>query len=402
MAQVTVTPKDEAIAFVLELGQALHVAGAPAHRLEDAIGELSPRLGIEARVFSSPTGIFLSFGDPAEQRTVLLRVDPSGIDLERMCRLDELIEAVSKGLPVSEARAELAAIKSAPERYPGWMSVLAFALASATVARFLGGGLPEIAAAALIGLQTGLLIRWTALSRVFDWVASLAAGAASVLWASLFGPLAATLAAIAGLIVIVPGLTLTVALTELATRNLVAGTARMAGAAMTFLAIGFGLAVGAKLAPLAHGRVLMLPAQSLPAWTEAVALLVSPIALTIGFRARPRDGWVIFATGVIAFGIARFVSSRGGPELGMLAAAFATGLLGNAYARVAHRPAAVPVVPALLFLVPGTLGVRGVESLVARDVVPGVTLLFTLIVVVSALAAGLLFANLALPPRKSL
>jgi len=401
-----VTAKDEAIAFVLELGQALHVAGAPAHRLEDAIGELSPRLGIEARVFSSPTGIFLSFGDPAEQRTVLLRVDPSGIDLERMCRLDELIEAVSNGLPVKDARTRLKAITSAPERYPGWLTALAFGLASATVARFLGGGLREIAAAALIGLQTGLLTRWAArnagMARVFDWVASLAAGAAAVLWAALFGPLAATLAALAGLIVIVPGLTLTVALTELATRNLVAGTARMAGAAMTFLAIGFGLAVGAKLAPLARGGVPLLPAESLPAWTEIVALVVSPIALTIGFRARPRDGWVIFAAGVVAFTIARVVSSRGGPELGMLAAAFATGLLGNAYARVAHRPAAVPVVPALLFLVPGTLGVRGVESLVARDVVPGVTLLFTLVVVVSALAAGLLFANLALPPRKSL
>jgi uncharacterized membrane protein YjjP (DUF1212 family) len=394
---------DDAIAFVLELGQALHEAGAPAHRLEDAIGELSPRLGIEARVFSSPTGIFLSFGDPADQRTVLLRVDPSGIDLERMSLLDELIEAVAKGtLDVGEAREQLAAIARLRPRYPGWMMVLAFALASATVARFLGGGAREIAAAALIGLQTGLLTRWASIARVFDWIASLAAGATSVLLAALFGPLAATLSAIAGLIVIVPGLTLTVALTELATRNLVAGTARMAGAAMTFLAIGLGLAVGAKLAPLAGGNVLLLPASPLPSWTEAIALVISPIALTIGFRARPRDGWVIFAAGAIAFGIARFVSSRGGPELGMLAAAFATGLLGNAYARVLRRPAAVPIVPALLFIVPGTLGVRGVESLVARDVVPGVELLFTLIVMVSALAAGLLFANLALPPRKSL
>src|SRR4029079_18190032 len=133
------------------------------------------------------------------------------------------------------------------------------------------------------------------IARVFDWIASLAAGATSVLLAALFGPLAATLSAIAGLIVIVPGLTLTVALTELATRNLVAGTARMAGAAMTFLAIGLGLAVGAKLAPLAGGNVLLLPASPLPSWTEAIALVISPIALTIGFRARPRDGWVIFA-----------------------------------------------------------------------------------------------------------
>ena len=67
-----------------------------------------------------------------------------------------------------------------------------------------------------------------------------------------------------------------------------------------------------------------------------------------------------------------------------------------------YRPAAVPIVPSLLLLVPGTLGVRSVASLIARDVVPGVELLFTLVTVAAALAAGLLFANLAVPPRKAL
>jgi uncharacterized membrane protein YjjB (DUF3815 family) len=52
--------------------------------------------------------------------------------------------------------------------------------------------------------------------------------------------------------------------------------------------------------------------------------------------------------------------------------------------------------------VPGTLGVRGVSSLVARQVVPGVEFVFTLLVVAGALAAGLLFANLVLPPRRTL
>ena len=258
----------------------------------------------------------------------------------------------------------------------------------------------------MIGLQTGVITRLSsrhaAASRVREWIASLLAGATSVLLAAAFGPLAATLAAVAGLIVLVPGLDLTVALTALATRNLVSGTARLAGAATSFLAIGFGLALGAKLAPLAGGRVLTLPASTLPGWTEALALVLSPVAFTIGFRAQPRDGIVIFIAGALAYEIARIGSHLGGPELGMLLAAFATGLVGNGYARIFKRPAAVPIVPALLFLVPGTLGVRGVSSVVARDVIPGVALLISLLVLAGALAAGLLFANLVLPPRKTL
>ena len=394
-------------AFILALGHALHVAGAPAHRLEDAIAQLSPRLGIEARVFSSPTVVMVSFGPPEAMRTTLLRVEPAGIDLEGMVRLDELIDALSAGrIGVAEARAGLDALAHAPDRYPAWLTVLAYGLASATVARFLDGGGREIAAAGLIGLQTGVLARQASrhpgAARLLEWIASLLAGAASVLWAAVFGPLAATLAALAGLIVIVPGLNLTVALTELATRNLVSGTARLAGAATTFLAIGFGLALGAKLAPLAAGRVLALPLGGLPGWTGMLALTLSPIALTIGFRGRPRDALIIFVSGCVAFGLARAGSNWGGPEFGMLLAAFATGLLGNAWARVTRRPAAVPIVPALLLLVPGTLGVRGVSSLVAREVVPGVELVFTLLVVAGALAAGLLFANLVLPPRRTL
>jgi hypothetical protein len=52
--------------------------------------------------------------------------------------------------------------------------------------------------------------------------------------------------------------------------------------------------------------------------------------------------------------------------------------------------------------VPGTLGAASVASLLARQVAPGAALVATLVSVAAALAAGLLFANLAVPPRKAL
>jgi len=400
-------PEAAAEEFVLALGQALHTAGAPAHRSEDAMAALAHVLGLEGRFFTTPTAIVVSFGAPSEDRTALLRVEPAGVNLERLTRLDELIDRVQDGrLAVPAARAELIAIEDAPERYPAWATVLASGAAAATMARFLGGGAAESLAGLAIGLATGVLSRFAArraaLARVFEWLASMLAAGLAVAWCALVRPTAPQVAALSGLIVLVPGLALTVAFTELATRNLVAGTARLAGAGMTFLAIGFGLALLTRLEVLAGPRALAGTASPLPAWTELAALAVSPLALTVSFRARPRDAWIILVTGVLAYGTARLVTARLGPDLGMLGAAFATGLCGNLYARVARRPAAVPIVPALLLLVPGTLGVRSVASLMTRDVVPGVELLFTLVAVAAALAAGLLFANLALPPRKAL
>jgi len=400
-------PHAEAEAFVLALGQALHAAGAPAHRMEDAMTALAPVLGLEGRFFTSPTAIFVSFGAPSEERTALLRVEPAGVNLERLTRVDELIDDVQDGrLDVPGARVRLAAIAAAPDRYPALVTVVAYGVASATVARFLGGGGAEIAAALAIGLLVGALARaaarHAALARVYEWLASIVAAAIAVAWCALVRPTAPAVATLAGLIVLVPGLSLAVAFTELATRNLVAGTARLAGAAMTFLAIGFGLALLTRLEPFAGANALAATATPLPGWTELVALLLSPLALTVSFRARPKDAPVILACGVVAYATARLATARFGPDLGMLLAAFVTGVGGNLYARLARRPAAVPIVPALLLLVPGTLGVRSVASLIASDVVPGVAFLFTLVTVAAALAAGLLFANLALPPRKAL
>lgn len=394
-------------AFILELGRGLHEAGAPSHRIEDAMSVLSLRLGVSGQFFTTPTSIFASFGPPEEQRTALLRVEPSAVNLERMSLLDDLLREVEEGRrEPADAIVRLRAIAAAPERHGRLLSIACFGISAAAMARFLGGGGLEIAAATAIGLQTGVLAglaaRRPAAARVFEWVAALAAALAALAWAVLIGPLVPTIAALAGLVVLIPGLSLALAFTEISTRHLVSGTARLAGAAMTILAIGFGLALGTRLEPLVGAAALTGPATPLPAWTEWLALAVSPFALAVLFRARPRDVGVILAACVLAFTVARGGARVGGIEVGVLAAAFAIGVAGNLYGRFLRQPAAVPVVPALVTLLPASVGVRSIATLIARDVVSGMELAFTLIVLATALAAGLLLANLIVPPRRAL
>ena len=393
--------------FLLRLARALHESGAPSHRIEDAMDALAPRLGVEGRFFSTPTSIFVSFGPESAGRTTLLRVEPAGVDLERMRLVDEVIAGMRAGrLDVPAAEARLEAIARTPARYGPLLTIVAFALAAATVARFLGGGLREIGVAALVGGQTGIVAlvaaRRREAGRILEWVASFAASAAAVGWALVFGPLVPAISAVAGLIVLLPGLTLTVALTELATRHLVSGTARLAGSGLTLLAIGFGLALGSRLEPLVGTAAVASPQVPLPAWTELVALTLSPLALVVLFRARPRDVGVIALAGFVAYFVQRFCALVAGAEFGMLAASFAAGVVGNAYARAGRGPAAVAVVPALILLVPGSLGARSVAALVAPVQTAPTPPLLTLFVLAGALAAGLLLANFAVPPRRAL
>ena len=75
----------------------------------------------------------------------------------------------------------------------------------------------------------------------------------------------------------------------------------MSGAFVIFLSIGFGVAVGGAIATLLVGAPAVARAAPLPAWTEALALVTMPIALTILLRAQLRDAvWIVIAGALVA------------------------------------------------------------------------------------------------------
>ncbi len=394
----------DAHGFVLELGRGLHRYGYPSHRLEEALFAVSRRLGLTGQFFSTPTALFASFGSDAEQRTFQVRMEPGMVDLAKLARLDAITKDVAQGkLPPAEGSLQIRDVAVAPAAYGPELTTLCYALASCAAARFLGGGVRETLAAALIGLGLGLLAllarRVPALGRVFEPVAAVLAALLASWLQRAAGPLSAYVATLAGLIILVPGFSLTVAMTELATRHLVSGTARLMGAAGTFLAIGFGVALGSRLGTFLPGTPLSAPPQLWPEWTLLLALVIAPLSFAVLLRADPRDVWAVVLAGVIAFAGARAGAFWLGPELGPFLGALAVGLWGNVYARTWERPSAVPVVPGLLLLVPGSLGFQSFSSLLERDTLPGVESAFRMTLGAVSLVTGLLFANVLVPPR---
>ena len=58
--------------------------------------------------------------------------------------------------------------------------------------------------------------------------------------------------------------------------------------------------------------------------------------------------------------------------------------------------------PAILLLVPGSVGYRSVSALLERNVVTGVEIAFSVVLTAIALVAGVLLANVLLPARRVL
>ena len=404
-------PTDPAtgIAFVMELGAALHRFGTPAHRLEGAMGAVARQLELEAHILSSPTSVMAGFGPLSDQKTVLVRVDPGEIDLEKLAALDRVAGAVGRGqVPVAEGVAEVRSIAARRGRYPIPLNVLALGALSASTAVFLAGGGRDIAVAGLIGLVIGLMTAAVRGSisgnRVFSFVAAFAA--AAIAHGALAGGVAISLRVtiLSGVIALLPGYTLTVAMTELATRNLVSGTARLTSAAVGLLELTFGIALAEIVMTRVFGAppALLAAGTPLPEWAQLAALAVFVPAAGIELGAHPLQFPAIAVASALAFYAARLGTDLLTPELGAAVGGFTVAAASNIYARLTDRIAMVPLVPGLLLLVPGSMGLRSMTSMLERDVVSGIDTAFAMILVAVSLVAGLLMANLSVPPRRDL
>ncbi|GAB4385537.1 MAG: threonine/serine exporter family protein [Phycisphaerales bacterium] len=391
--------------FLTEMPRALATYGTPAHRLEEAMVMCAEKLGQTAEFFSMPTAVICAIGEGDQTRTHMVRVIPGEVDLEKLDRVDAILGQVLRGeLSPREALGAIEHVRRMPTRYPLPITVASFAVAGGCAVRFFAGSWTDALAATALGLIVGLLGlaagRFRQTARVTDFVSGLIAALIATLLAGRVQALTPGVVVISSLIVLVPGLTLTTAINELATRNLVAGTARSMHAVMILLSIGFGVGTGQAIA--ASWALEPVPGSPMPAWTEPIAIVLVPLALTVLFRARPRDVLVIVPAAVVGYYGARFGTALVGPELGSCLGAFAVGLFGNGYARLSRRPTAITLVPGIMLLVPGAVGYTSVTSFMAGDVLTGVEAAFRMVIVATGIVIGLLLANVLLPSRQSL
>ena len=363
-----------------------------------------------AQFFSTPTSLFIAFGEGVAQRTHLERVNPAGIDLGRLADLDGLLERVRDGrTSPGAASVEIAEIAARPRRYSRKLTYFCWGLASATSAVFLGGSLREVAVAGFVGLVTGLVAflaeHRPAAERLFEPAAAAFAAFTAAVVAQAAPPLSVYIATVAGLIVLLPGYSLTIALSELAAGHLSSGTARFAGSLVTFLMIGLGVAIGSRLAAAMMGALVGSSGSQVagaaatsalglspPTWLQIAALALAPLALSVLLRApRTEIPWIV-VIGALGYFAGRLGSEMLEPEVGMFAGALAVGLASGLYERLRHLPGAIPLVPGILMLVPGSIGYRSLTALLAEEVVPGIQTAFRMLLVAASLVAGLLLA----------
>jgi len=406
VAAVSVGPRPhrESTALIEKLARALHRYGFSSQQVEDALTLVARRVGVRGEFFATPTAIFAALESAEADETMLIRVDPGSVNLEKLSRLDRLTREIAAGVvDLSTASDTIDGICHEAPRYKGKARVLATALASAAAARFFGGGWREIIVCGAIGLVTGLLallaVRDVRL-RFFEPIAAFIAGVIASMAAVIMAPTSIYVSMAGGLIVLFPGLTLTIAISELATQHLVSGTARLMAAATLFMTIGFGVAVGLKAGGFIFGTVPAAGAIALPAWSTAVAVVMASLSFVVLFQASPRDiGWILGVC-ALAFVGARVGAQTLGIETGAFVGALLVGIASGLHSKNFDRPSLVTSTPGIMMLVPGSVGFQSITDMLARDAVSGLQTAFTMIMTGVALVTGLFMARILIPRRR--
>ncbi len=402
--------------FIIKLGMALHRYGASSFRIEAHLTNVTEKLGLQGSFLISPTSLTFIFSQKGcdDRYNHLERVKPVGINLSRLASADKLVDEVTEQqLSLDEGIVRLAAIEVQPELYSPFLTLLAFVTTGGAFSMVISRSWGDALTATVVSLLIYGLVVWAQRSKnishmlepMVAFCAAIVASLAGVLlvpelpWFSVNVPIVV----LSSIIIFIPGLSIATSLVELSMGSLVSGTARLMGAIMTMLKLYFGAVFGMAVGVLLFGPVPTVNIEHIPPLWQWVLLPILSLGLTVIFQVRYRDiFWGILA-GAIAFVATIWGGGILGPSLGPFFGAFALGLYSNAYARYFNSPASVVLLQGIVLLVPGSRAYIGLNTLVTHEsMLANAMDMGQVLLIFTSLAAGLLFANLFISPRRSL
>ena len=402
------------IRFIIKLGRALHECGSTSERIEQHLGNVTQMLGFHGSFLVSPTTFTCAFWqeDELDQFVHIERIQPSGYNLGRLWEIDRLVENIELGkTSFSDGIDQLDHICQSPPCYSFLVDTFSWFLIGACFATLVSDNPFDAIVAALLSVLIFFIVHqssskpaWTPVTTI---VSALIAGLISSFIYTAGLPINPPLVTLSAIIIFIPGLALTVSLTEISAGHLISGCSRLVDALMTLFKLFFGAVSGIALthfffssSPSLFPHISELSV--MPPWRIYPALLGLAIALAIALNVpRQRIGWVILAI-AISFSSATLGESHFGTFAGVFLGALSAGIFANLFSRITRGPGSIINTCGIIVLVPGSKVYSILNQWVSGEtILPGQSGSTALMVFVS-LTAGLLFANAFLPARKSL
>ena len=397
VAHVTRHGDDDVLRFLATLGGALSAIGETVDAVETRLAVIARSYGLhDARFSAFPTFVLLTLGQGEAatiEPTTRLSATPR---LDQIAAVHELASEAERGAVTPAAGIErLDEIRAMDNRFGEVSSVVGYAVLTVGLALVLHPAARDVACAAVLGALVGVLRRLgrdrRTIEALMPFIAATCVAAIVALAVKYDVTDPGLRAMIASLVVFIPGVALTTAFLELTEGQMVAGSSRLVWGATQLGLLAFGIVAGIGVAGVSAERAFSSSDALLGWWAPWLGVLVFAVGVTVAHSAPPGAFPSLLA--VLAAGWAGQVV--GNELFGAYASGFTGAVVLTAAAYLlARRPTAMPVYAVFLagfwLLVPGTLGLIGLTTVLALPESASAGDVFAIIGSIAAVALGVL------------
>lgn len=388
---------DAVLLFLATLGAALGAIGETVDAVERRLTVIAGSYDMhDARFSAFPTFLLLTLGQGKAatiEPTTRLSQTPR---LDQIAAVHELASRAERGEVVpAEGIERLEAIRQMANRFGDVSSVLGYAVLTVGIALILHPAARDVASAAVLGALVGVLRRFGRGRRTVEALMPFLASTFVAVIVALAVKYDVTdpglRAMIASLVVFIPGVALTTAFLELTEGQMVAGSSRLVWGGTQLGLLAFGIVAGVGMVGIPAERAFSSSDALLGSWAPWLGVLVFAVGVTIAHSAPPGTFPPLLAV-LYAAWVGQVV---GNELLGAYASGF-TGALVMTFAAylLARRPSAMPVyavfLPGFWLLVPGSLGLIGLTTVLAIPESASAEDVLAIIASIASVALGVL------------
>ena len=383
--------------FIILVGTLAQRYGVSTLRLHSFLKRLSATLELDAEFLITPSNILYIFQQPGQSQ--FYHLEPAGassFEMDKITQLGNLVNQLEAGtVDFNQADDALKAIEKKAPIFGVWPVGLGYVLSGMGFALILSVSWMDVGISALLSAVVyGLVLlsgRLNWLSQSLEFTAALVAGilASAIAW---FFPGSNTFfTTLCGLVVLIPGLGITLGIGELMTNMISSGAQRLMSAIIVTLKLFLGAMIGTHIVGWIH-PVPLVAEVAVTSWLWPwIAVAGLMVGLAVIFQVPRKDIIWTIAGGLLAWaGIV--VGKHFGYWQGSFIAATTLGTFAYLYNRITLKPSSIVMLTGIMVLVPGaaafiglSTGPDGVSEAEWRAFVNAIAIIAGLIVPYSAL-----------------
>jgi uncharacterized membrane protein YjjP (DUF1212 family) len=353
--------------FIIKLGKALHTYGVQSYKIQSYLKQVAERKDVKGAFMDNPTWINYVFYEEDDQTyNYIETVPPGSINLGSLSRIVEITNQVlDKTVSFKEASQLIDEIDKPQKKKDTFIEFIAFLISGPAFCVILNTNWISALASAIACIFIYFIYRYAYTS---DYISSTLESLVAFTSTIIIGSLAIihpeiniSLSILASIIIFIPGLSITTALEEITSYNLISGTAKLAGALVSLFKQFFGVMLGLATLALFTDLNQIQTVDNIPEWVNPIAILALVMSLLPIFGVRLRDMIWGVAIGFISFYTTYLLEFTGilvSIFIGTLTVVFVS----KFFSRITKSPKMVFLIPGIVMLVPGSKAFIGLSS----------------------------------------